>query len=80
MRKLLGAFLLWTGLAVGTLVGLGILAGVKISNAPWFVAVGLVKITLVGAVGLMVAGATLQRLAKRDEARRQLSARADADR
>lgn len=72
MRKLLGAFLLWTGLAVGSLVGLGMLLGVKIGNTPWFMAIGLVKITLVGAVGLMIAGASLQRLAKRDEARRQL--------
>lgn len=79
MRKL-GALLLWAGVAVGALVGLGLLAGIKIGEQPWIVSVGLVKLTLLAAGGLIAAGATLQRLARREDKRKRVSNAAGAER
>ena len=57
MRKLLGAFFLWTGALIGLLVGLGLLLGLKINGIPWIMAVGLVKLTLItsGAIAFTAA-------------------------
>lgn len=49
----LGSVLMAAGIAVGALVGLGLMAGVTIPGVPWLIAVGLVKLTLLASVGLM---------------------------
>jgi hypothetical protein len=72
MRRL-GDVMMWAGAGVGTAVGLGLMFGVALPGMPWLVAVGLVKLTLVGALGLMTAGAVVRRLALRAEDRRLLS-------
>ena len=71
MRRL-GAVLLAVGVLLGFGVGAGMLAGIKINGVPWFVAVGMIKLALLSSVGLIAAGAFLQRLASRAERREQL--------
>jgi hypothetical protein len=53
------------GLVIGLVLGIGVIAGIKVSGVPLLVAIGLGKLTFVGAVGLMAAGAALRRLALR---------------
>ena len=57
------------GLVIGSIVGIGLLTGITIPGVPWLVAVGLVKLTLLASAGLLAAGATLHRLAKRRDDR-----------
>lgn len=71
MRRF-GAVLLAMGVLLGLAVGVGMLAGVKINGVHWLVAVGMIKLTLLAAVGLISAGAMLQRLGKRAEERERL--------
>jgi len=61
------------GLLIGGLLGIAVIAGVKVAGVPLLVAIGLGKLTFVGAIGLMGAGATMRRLALREE-QRQLAA------
>jgi hypothetical protein len=63
-----------TGVIVGCFVGIGILSGVTLPGVSWIVAVGLVKLTLLASVGLIGAGATLHRLAKRADDRSRIAA------
>ena len=70
--RLLGTMLLALGVLLGAAVGIGILLGVSVPGVSWLVAVGLAKLTLVASAGLMAAGATLHRLARRSEDRPQL--------
>lgn len=56
------------GVLLGAAVGIGILAGVNFPGAG-LMAIGFVKLTLLAAVGLMGAGATLHRLARRERER-----------
>ena len=72
MRRL-GDVLMWTGAAVGAAVGAGMMFGIGLPGVPWLVAVGLVKLTLLGSVGLMGAGAVIHRLARRSEERGRLA-------
>jgi hypothetical protein len=69
MMRPLGAVLLTLGVLLGSAVGIGMLLGVSVPGVSWLVAVGLAKLTLVASGGLIAAGATLQRLAKRAEDR-----------
>ena len=77
--KRLGSILMVTGLFIGGLTGLGLLADVAIPGISWFIAVGLVKLILLTAVGFIGAGATLHRLAARAEARARLAGGAHGD-
>ena len=70
--KPLGSVLMITGVLIGFAVGIGMLAGVSIPGVSWFIAVGLVKLTLFAAVGFIGVGATLHRLAARADSRREL--------
>lgn len=69
----LGALLLALGALLGCAVGVAILFGVQPLGVSWLVAVGLAKLTLVAAGGLMAGGAVLLRLAKRSEDRSRLT-------
>jgi hypothetical protein len=71
MRRL-GTSLLVLGILLGSAVGIGLLLGVSIPGVSWLVAVGLTKLTLIASGGLMAAGATMHRLAKRAEDRARL--------
>lgn len=61
----LGRTLMVAGAAVGIAVGLGIGFGISLPGIPWLVAVGLVKLTLLGSGVMMGAGAFLERLSSR---------------
>jgi hypothetical protein len=68
-----GDLLMRLGAALGAAVGLGTLFGIGLHGLSWLVMVGLVKLTLAGALGLIAGGAVLRRLALRAEQReRQL--------
>jgi hypothetical protein len=71
--KSAGSILIGIGALIGVAVGLGMIAGVSIPGVSWFIAVGLVKLTLMAAVGFMAAGATLIRLARRAEKRERIA-------
>ena len=79
----LGLFLMWLGAGVGALVALGLAATelplfhLGLHGMSWWIAIGAVKLTLLGSAGLMAVGATLRRLGSR-QADRVLSER-DAD-
>lgn len=69
MRRF-GQLLMGLGLAVGGIVGLGILVGLNWPDLPWFLRVGIAKLGLFGSAGIMTAGAVITRLARRAEQRR----------
>lgn len=71
MRRF-GDLLLWLGLLVGVLGGLGLMLGLHTSGVAWLVAIGLSKLTLLAAGGLMAGGAVLRRLAHRNTERKVL--------
>ena len=61
------------GLLIGGIFGIAVIAGVKVAGVPLLVAIGLGKLTFLGALGLMGAGATIRRLALREEQRQLAS-------
>lgn len=65
----LGLLLLWLGALVGAIVALALgvnhFVPVGLHGASWWLALGLVKLTLLGSAGLMTAGAVMLRLAHR---------------
>lgn len=68
------------GLALGAVVSMGLLLGnfvVWTHGLSWLLAIGMVKLTLAGAFGLIAGGAALRRLANRAEERRRLGASTD---
>ena len=67
--RLLGTALLAAGALIGTGVGIAMLLGLGVPGVSWLVAVGLTKLTLLAAGGLIAGGAVLQRLAKAAEDR-----------
>lgn len=71
MRSL-GILLLFLGLVVGVIGGVGLIAGLHVTGWTWLVTIGLAKLTLLASGGLMAGGAILQRLARREDAQRQL--------
>lgn len=72
-----GTLLLFLGLLIGVIGGAGLIAGLHVIGWTWLVAIGLAKLTLVAAGGLMAGGAALQRLAQREDARRLLESHRD---
>ena len=56
-----------SGAAIGIGVGAGIGLGVPLPGIPWLLAVGLIKLTLLGSGVLMGSGAFLERLGRRRE-------------
>jgi hypothetical protein len=76
MRRL-GNLLLTLGALMGGAVGVGLLLGISLPGVPWLIAVGLVKLALLGSGGLMATGAVLQRLSRRSEDRARLSRPSD---
>jgi hypothetical protein len=68
----LGSLLLALGVLLGVAVGVGLLLGVQLPGLSWLVAVGVTKLTLIAAGGLMASGAVLHRLAKRAKERDRL--------
>jgi len=71
--KPLGQTLIVVGAAVGIAIGAAIGLGVFLPGIPWLIAVGLVKLTLLGSGVLMGSGAFLVRLSRRHEERDRLS-------
>ena len=69
----LGLLLIWLGAIVGGLVALAltanVVAPVALHGAAWWVAIGAVKLTLLGAGGLMATGAAVRRLGIRQRDR-----------
>jgi hypothetical protein len=65
--KPLGRILMVAGAAVGIAVGAAIGFGISLPGIPWLLAVGLIKLTLLGAGVLMGSGAFLVRLSRRHE-------------
>lgn len=65
----LGLLLLWLGAIVGAVVSLGLVvsnvATIELHGLAWWMALGVVKLTLLGSAGLMTAGAALLRIARR---------------
>ena len=70
--RLLGQLLMTLGVAVGGAVGLALLFHLSIPGMPWLLAVGLVKLILAGSVGLLGAGAFVQRIGNRHNERPML--------
>ncbi|MGH7653171.1 MAG: hypothetical protein ACREN6_00780 [Gemmatimonadaceae bacterium] len=71
MRRF-GQFLAGLGLALGVAVGLATMWPSHLVGLSWLLAVGMVKLGFVSALGLIAGGAVLQRIANRAEAREQL--------
>ena len=81
MRRVADA-LMALGLTLGAVVSIGLLLGnfvVWAHGLSWLLAIGIVKLTLAGALGLIAGGAALRRLANRAEERRRLGASTDAE-
>jgi hypothetical protein len=57
------------GAAVGVVLAIAMLMGIRVNGVPLIVAVGLGKLTFITALGLMGAGAFLRRLGIRREQR-----------
>jgi hypothetical protein len=70
--RVLGTILIVLGALIGSGVGIGMLLGLSVPGVSWLIALGLVKLTLIAAVGLIAGGAVLQRLATRAEERARL--------
>lgn len=66
----LGTVLMIGGLILGIGVGAAIIVGPHFVALPWIVSVGLAKLTLLAAGGLMGVGAMCHRLAAREEQKR----------
>ena len=69
----LGLILMWLGAVVGALVALAIatnsVAPLGLHGLSWWIALGAVKLTLLGSAALMAVGATLRRLGTRQRDR-----------
>jgi hypothetical protein len=68
--KRLGSVLMMLGVLIGGILGISIAAGVTVGGVPLLVAVGLGKLTFLTALGFMGVGATVRRLALREEQRK----------
>ena len=79
----LGLLLLWFGAIVGGLVAIGVgvnqIAPIALHGLSWWMALGLVKLTLLGSAGLMSAGAVMLRLANRERTRLLRESEGDSD-
>jgi hypothetical protein len=66
------------GLLVGAAAALWVAFGIQRTELHWMVAVGLVKLTIVAALGLMAAGAVLGRIANRQAAAADVRSQIDS--
>ena len=71
--------LMGLGVALGAGVSAAMLLHLQIPGLHWLILVGLAKLTLAGALGLIAAGAFVRRLAIRAEQRQLVSGATDAD-
>jgi hypothetical protein len=71
MRRI-GNVLLWGGVVVGVLAAVWVWFGPAAGGIPWFLGVGLIKLTFIVALALIASGAVALRLANRAEVRRLL--------
>ena len=67
LLKPVGRALMVAGAVIGIAVGAAIGLHIPLPGVPWLVAVGLVKLTLLGSGVLMAAGAFVERLGRRRE-------------
>ncbi|MDQ6635044.1 MAG: hypothetical protein M3Z10_09860 [Gemmatimonadota bacterium] len=68
----MGEVLMGFGVALGAALALALVGGhwfPWLTSLPWLAAVGLAKLTFIGAVGLLASGAVLRRLAIRADER-----------
>ena len=65
--RLLGRALAALGLLVGIALGLALMFPLHLVGLSWIIGVGLAKLTFLGSLGLIGAGAVLQRLANRED-------------
>jgi len=72
LLKPLGRALMVAGADIGIAIGVGIGLGISLPGIPWLIAVGLVKLTLLGSAVLMGTGAFLERLSGRKQGRDRL--------
>lgn len=79
MRRISNA-LMALGLAVGFADAMAIFFHLGIAGVPWIVNVALAKLGVVAALGLLGGGAVIERLARREEAKRLASSDAAAGR
>jgi hypothetical protein len=71
MRRI-GNVLLWGGVVVGVFAAIWVWFGPAAAGIPWFLGVGLVKLTFVVALALIASGAVALRMANRAAVRRLL--------
>lgn len=71
MKRLGGIFIV-LGVVVGTLMAAAVIAGAEWFGVHWVIWVGMVKLGLAGALGLIAAGAILRRTARRGEERERV--------
>ena len=71
MRRI-GNALMWTGAVVGVLSGVWLWFGPGAGGLPWFVGIGLIKLTFAAGLGLIATGAVALRMANRANVRRLL--------
>ena len=71
MRRI-GNALLWGGAVVGVLSGVWLWFGPGAGGLPWFVGIGLIKLTFAAGLGLIASGAVALRMANRADVRRLL--------
>ena len=69
MRQL-GRILAGLGLCVGIILGVAMMLPIHLVGVGWLIGVGLAKLTFLGSLGMIGAGAVLQRIANRDERKR----------
>ena len=72
LLKPIGRSLMVVGAAIGIAVGTAIGFHISLPGVPWLVAVGLVKLSLLGSGVLMGAGAFVERLSRRQEEHNRL--------
>jgi len=73
MRRIVGRLLAALGLVVGGAMSLALAVPIHVAGISWLIGIGLVKLTFLTSLGLIGAGAVLQRLANRSDARRHLA-------
>lgn len=72
LLKSIGRALMVAGAAIGLATGGAVALHVSLPGVPWLVAVGMVKLVLLGSGTLMGAGAFVERLGRRRDERDRL--------
>jgi hypothetical protein len=71
LTRMVGSTMLWIGAAVGAAGAIALLPLSGLHGLAWVAGVGLVKLSLASAAGLMAGGAVLRRVALRSAARQR---------